>query len=182
MMKYLPFLAVVLLMLSGGLRSEATAGAQVAASMVNGTIRSSDLLVKIKHKKKHNKDNDDNDDQSSSGDEDDAALSECTIQQPGGGGGCKGGLKYVCEELKNGKKCCGCVGDKTKGAGTAQKPSPTTDKPFNCEADVLPATVGHAGLGGFLASSQADANAKFNEHVASHNWTLNGPVTCTEAH
>ena len=54
-MKYLPFLAVVLLMLSGVLRSEATAGAQVVASMVNGTIRSSDLLVKIKHKKKHNK-------------------------------------------------------------------------------------------------------------------------------
>ena len=39
-------------------------------------------------------------------------LSECTIQSPGGGGGCKGGFKYVCEKMKSGKKCCGCVPDK----------------------------------------------------------------------
>jgi hypothetical protein len=40
------------------------------------------------------------------------ALTECTIQQPGGGGGCKAGFKRVCQKLKNGDKCCGCVPDK----------------------------------------------------------------------
>ena len=33
------------------------------------------------------------------------------------GGGCKGGFKYVCEKLKSGKKCCGCVADKNAKAG-----------------------------------------------------------------
>ena len=41
-----------------------------------------------------------------------SGLSECTIQQPGSGGGCKNG-KWVCEKLKSGKKCCGCVIDKS---------------------------------------------------------------------
>ena len=40
-------------------------------------------------------------------------LTECTIQQPGSGGGCKTGLKWVCEKMKSGKKCCGCVPDKS---------------------------------------------------------------------
>ena len=51
-------------------------------------------------------------------------LTECTIQQGPGGGGCVKGFKHVCEKLKNGKKCCGCVPDKNAqapagGAGTA---------------------------------------------------------------
>jgi hypothetical protein len=51
------------------------------------------------HKKKKNTD-------------DETGLSECTIQGPNSGGGCKGGFKYVCEKMKSGKKCCGCVVDK----------------------------------------------------------------------
>ena len=39
------------------------------------------------------------------------ALTECTIQSSGGGG-CKGGFKRVCQKLKNGDKCCGCVPDR----------------------------------------------------------------------
>jgi hypothetical protein len=27
----------------------------------------------------------------------------------GWGGGCKGGFKWVCEKMKSGNKCCGCV-------------------------------------------------------------------------
>ena len=46
------------------------------------------------------------------------ALTECTIQQPGGGGGCTVGLKRVCQKLKNGNKCCGCVPDKNAKAST----------------------------------------------------------------
>ena len=47
-------------------------------------------------------------------------LSECTIVQPGGGGGCKTGLKWVCEKMKSGNKCCGCVPDKNKGTSAGQ--------------------------------------------------------------
>ena len=54
----------------------------------------------------------------------DSELTECTIQQGPGGGGCVKGFKHVCEKLKSGKKCCGCVPDKNAqapagGAGPA---------------------------------------------------------------
>jgi len=49
----------------------------------------------------------------------DSELTECTIQQGPGGGGCTTGFKHVCEKLKSGKKCCGCVADKN-----AQAPAP----------------------------------------------------------
>ena len=62
-----------------------------------------DLLIEVKNKK--NKDN-------GSDNHDDAALSNCTIQKPGESGGCLVGFKRVCEELKSGNKCCGCVADK----------------------------------------------------------------------
>ncbi|HSB58932.1 MAG TPA: hypothetical protein VLD66_04960 [Methyloceanibacter sp.] len=53
-------------------------------------------------------------------------LTECTIQQGPGGGGCVTGFKHVCQKMKNGKKCCGCVPDKNAqapagGAGPAPK-------------------------------------------------------------
>ena len=60
-------------------------------------------LISVKKNKKH--------------DDDGAGLSECTIQQPGGGGGCKAGFKRVCEKMKSGDKCCGCVPDKGTSAG-----------------------------------------------------------------
>lgn len=53
-----------------------------------------------------------------------ATLSECTIQQSGGGGGCKGDFKRVCEKMKSGKKCCGCVPDKSMST-TAGQSAPT---------------------------------------------------------
>ena len=52
-------------------------------------------------------------------------LSECTIQSAGGAGGCKGGFKYVCEKMKSGKKCCGCVPDKS---AKAPKAPPQTEQ------------------------------------------------------
>jgi hypothetical protein len=48
-------------------------------------------------------------------------LTECTIQQGPGGGGCVTGFKHVCEKLKNGKKCCGCVPDKSAQAPAGEK-------------------------------------------------------------
>jgi len=60
------------------------------------------LLLQVKKQKKHK------DGQS----QNDSGLTECTIQEPGSGGGCKAGLKWVCEKMKSGNKCCGCVADK----------------------------------------------------------------------
>ena len=67
------------------------------------------------HHKKKNKDNG-------------GELTQCTIQQPGGGGGCVTGFKQVCEKMKNGQKCCGCVADKSAQA-PAQAPAPATAQP-----------------------------------------------------
>jgi hypothetical protein len=75
------------------------------------------------------KKNDDDDDDNGDDDDDDkpkkkqkkdvdTGLTECTIQQPGGGGGCKTGFKQVCEKMKSGKKCCGCVPDPNAKAQT----------------------------------------------------------------
>jgi len=69
--------------------------------------------------KKHRDDDDDDDDDDhhqkgkgkGQGKHEDSGLSECTIQTPNGGGGCKTGFKRVCEKMKSGKKCCGCVAD-----------------------------------------------------------------------
>jgi hypothetical protein len=55
--------------------------------------------LQVKKQKKHH------DGQS----QNDSGLTECTVVQSGGGGGCKTGFKYVCEKLKSGNKCCGCV-------------------------------------------------------------------------
>ena len=44
----------------------------------------------------------------------DEGLTQCSIQESSGGGGCVVGFKHVCEKLKNGKKCCGCVPDQER--------------------------------------------------------------------
>ena len=86
----------------------------------NLTLAASSPVVSIKKHK-----NDDDDDQGNNEDHhhgknkknnDDTGLSECTIQGSNSGGSCKGGFKYVCEKLKSGKKCCGCVVDKNAPA------------------------------------------------------------------
>ena len=54
-------------------------------------------------------------------------ATRCTIQQSGGGGGCTAPLKYVCEKLKGGKKCCGCVVDKNAKPEVCQNYPLTTN-------------------------------------------------------
>jgi hypothetical protein len=64
-------------------------------------------VISVKKKKHHDDDNADN------------GLEQCTIVSKGGGMGCVAPQKLVCQKMKNGQKCCGCVGD---------KPTPTTTK------------------------------------------------------
>jgi hypothetical protein len=65
------------------------------------TLSASSPLISIKKNKKHHGE----------------GLTECTIEQSGSGGGCKAGFKRVCEKMKSGDKCCGCVPDKGTSAG-----------------------------------------------------------------
>ena len=117
-------------------------------------------------------DDDDNDDANDTG------LTECKIQQPGSGGGCGTGFKQVCEKMKSGKKCCDCVPDPNAEPAGDTQTQPAAPKRFSCEADVLPATVGHSYYGGIAAANEAEARSQFDAHLKQRNFTLNGPVTC----
>jgi hypothetical protein len=75
----------------------------------NLTLGASSPIISIK---KHKNDDDDDHHHKNKNSDDESGLTDCTIQQSGGGGGCTAPSKYVCEKLKNGKKCCGCVADK----------------------------------------------------------------------
>jgi hypothetical protein len=113
------------------------------------------------HHKKKNKDNG-------------AQLEQCTIVKSGGMG-CVAPQKLVCQKMKNGQKCCGCVGDKPSGAAKTQTPPPMDY--YECRAAVLPQTVANR-----LISSpepdEATARTKFLAAIAEERLTLNGPVTC----
>jgi hypothetical protein len=78
--------------------SGAPADAFLSTNGVAADGSDSSLLLQIKKTKKN-----------SGQSQNDAGLTECTIQQSGSGGGCKGGFKWVCEKMKSGNKCCGCV-------------------------------------------------------------------------
>ena len=101
-----------------------------------------------------NSKNDDDDDDDNNGDhhkggkkhhnDDASGLSDCTIQEQGGGGGCTGGFKRVCEKMKSGKKCCGCVPDKSakdngkpKGVQGSTGTNTTTTPAGTPKCDVL---------------------------------------------
>ena len=113
------------------------------------------------HKKKNNSD-------------DDSGLEHCTIQSSKGGGGCVSPYKHVCEKLKSGKKCCGCV---LPAGQTAPTPPAVKEKPFKCDANILPVDKGHYQM---LSSAPDEAamRTKFLASIAENRWTLNGPVTC----
>lgn len=90
--------------------------AGLKCGLVNGRIVCGDKKSSGQHNDDDHQGNDDDDDHHKKGKnkntDDDAGLSECTIQGANSGGGCKGGFKWVCEKMKSGKKCCGCVVDK----------------------------------------------------------------------
>jgi hypothetical protein len=108
----------------------------------------SSLVISIKKNKHHDDDDDnDNDDDHHQGNkkhnDEDSGLESCTIQSSKGGGGCVAPLKYVCEKLKNGKKCCGCVGDKNAKTQTPQTQTqqPPEKKPGSYCSEVVAASM-----------------------------------------
>ena len=123
-------ISVIFLTFSG--QSVRAGWSDLAASLTTGA---SSPVLSVK-KNKNDDDDDDNDhhgnddhhNKKKKNTNDDTGLSECTIQGPSSGGGCKGGFKRVCEKLKSGKKCCGCVVDKNapkaepKGSSGGIKP------------------------------------------------------------
>jgi hypothetical protein len=101
--------AVALILVFGG----GVADAGLSTNCVAAAGGTTSLLVQIKDKSKKKKNGHDQS-------QNDTGLTDCTIVSPGGGGGCKSGFNYVCEKLKSGKKCCGCVADKSKGTSAGQ--------------------------------------------------------------
>jgi hypothetical protein len=85
-------------------------------------------------------------------------LTECTIVQPGGGGGCKTGFKYVCEKMKSGNKCCGCVADKGSQASGNNEPGKSTAQD---QVDTQHKAEGRFGVG-YDAAPQAPAQGGEN--------------------
>lgn len=122
-------------------------------------------VISIKKKHKHQDDDDDD------ANNDDNGLEQCTIVKSGGMG-CVAPQKLVCQKMKNGQKCCGCVGEKA-----AKTQTPPLMDGYRCEAMVLPQSVA-----GFQRSSrepdEATARTNFLAALAESKLTLNGPVTC----
>jgi hypothetical protein len=100
-----------------------------------------------------------------------SGLSECTIQEPSGGGGCKNG-KRVCEKLKSGKKCCGCVSDPNSKPDPKPDPKPA-DTP-NPAAERVCCTANHPSgdpqkFCGLLNDARKNAGAaRFNGEPAAN--------------
>lgn len=124
--------SIGLLFLAFGAQSVRAGWSDIASSL---TSSNSSPVISIKKHKSDDDDHGDNDDHHHGKNKkhnDDAGLSECTIQQPGGGGGCKTGFKRVCEKMKSGNKCCGCVADKSQGT------SATGDKATSSSGGIKP--------------------------------------------
>jgi hypothetical protein len=109
--------AIALILAFSGAPTHAGLSTNCVAADGNDTS----LLLQVKKQKKHK------DGQS----QNDTGLTECTIQQPGSGGGCKGGFKWVCEKLKSGNKCCGCVPHKGSQAAGNDEPEKGTQSARN---------------------------------------------------
>jgi hypothetical protein len=80
----------------------------------------------------------------------DTGLTECTIQSPNSAMGCTAPQKLVCEKMKNGQKCCGCVGDKN---AETQQPDQKTQQQTQQPADNKPS-------GGSYCSQPIDQSAR----------------------
>ncbi len=142
-------------------------------------------LVCGKDIKNHGNKNDDDDDdgekpkKSKSKSKKDTGLTECTIQGPNSGGGCKTGFKRVCEKLKSGKKCCGCVADANAKPAEQEpaEPEPVEEKP----AEQKPAAQEFCCTGTYAAGNKhttcggSEANARGNAEAIKVNGE--GPVS-----
>jgi hypothetical protein len=106
----------------------------------------------------------------------DDGLTECTIQSPNSGMGCVAPLKLVCQKMKSGKKCCGCVGDNPKATTT---PTPAAPTRFCCKATAIDRdnnnrTVLPAGCG----ATQAEAESALKSNASINHWDIQGAISC----
>jgi hypothetical protein len=101
--------------------------------------------------------------------DDASGLTECTIQGGNSGGGCKGGFKYVCEKMKSGKKCCGCVVD--KNAKSAEQPQKSTWRCTDATGLSAPSD----------AENAAEARASFDRFLTANQLTAKDPVVCGQS-
>jgi len=147
--------------------------AGLKCGLVNGHIECGHANGGGKH-------HDDDDDQKGNEDDhqkkkknndDDTGLESCTIQPSNGGGGCVSPYKHVCEKLKSGKKCCGCV---LPAGATPPKP---VEHYYECQAALKE--------GGFYTYSnhgpnEAAVRQEYLESVVERKYVLTSPVTCKD--
>jgi hypothetical protein len=109
-------------------------------------------------------------------------LSECTIQGENSGGGCKTGFNRVCETLKSGKKCCGCVPDKNAKPENKEGADEAQALMFACTSNVeIPdGSIIANRKAGIRAASEAEARIIYMTSLPQ-GVALRGPVTCTRA-
>jgi hypothetical protein len=112
---------------------------------------STSLLVKVDKKKKHKNGQSQND----------SGLTDCTIVSPGGGGGCKTGFKYVCEKMKSGNKCCGCVADKHAKQAPAQTDQKADDNVLWGDYQTKPQQAPEKGSAQEQVDTQNKAEGRF---------------------
>ncbi len=147
-----------------------TANSSPGSVYLSGPV--ADLFVEVKNKQNKNK---------GGVNQDDTALSECTIIQPGGGGGCTVGLKWVCQTMKSGNKCCGCVVDKN-----APPPKKVDAKPqlllFACTSNVrVPDGREFADRKSKIgAANDTEARMIYMARLGQ-GVVLLGPVTCLQS-
>jgi hypothetical protein len=127
----------------------------------------SSLIISVK-KHKHHDDDEDNDN----------GLEQCTIQKPGSGMGCVSPLKLKCEKMKNGKKCCGCVGEKPGKAVTTPAPA-QAPKQICCSATAIDRdnnnrTVQPGGCG----ATQEAAESQLKNASSINHWDIQGAISC----
>jgi hypothetical protein len=134
------------------LAASGTVHAGLTTNGVAADVSNTSLLVKVDNKKKKHKDGQS---QNSSG------LTDCTIVSPGGGGGCKTGFKYVCEKMKSGNKCCGCVADKHAKQAPAQTDQKADDNVLWGDYQTKPQQAPEKGSAQDQVDTQNKAEGRF---------------------
>jgi hypothetical protein len=115
----------------------------------------------------------------------DSGLTQCTMQNIG----CSVGFKHVCEKLKNGKKCCGCVPDKNASStqsSTGTETPATTPAPTKicCGAAAVPAGADANTKGSIsvCAATQAEAEQGVRDDATKDNVVIQSAISCQPAH
>jgi hypothetical protein len=107
-----------------------------------------------------------------------SGLETCTIQTKKGGGGCTAPLKFVCETMKSGKKCCGCVEDKNAKKKDEKKAAKV--KVWNCTAQVRAIAGGGSQVMARQLPGNSAAEAQGQFRATTPGFVVESPIDCKQ--